>query len=829
MKLSVLKSLLLTATLMLTASAAWADETVKMTFTGSPNADWSTTWYDIDTAAIARGLGVSPADLTTLYHKDIFVYSDAGNGNLQDSRYGSAYAGDNGQYKGSWMNKDGLAIGFNADNCYYFYIINESTRQIGMGQYPNRLKAGDTYNFKLLVQLRPDSGQVKQTVTLDITYQMSYEGPYKEALSQLNQLLVDKRLENIPDDLRAQYEALAHMDMPATEEGMKEAIDKINAAIADLQGRMHPEADTTYTFETKPATDYSSTWYAIDTRAMAEKLGLTQQSLEQYYNTNNVTYNAYDENFNLVSNVEGATAYTGPTADDSVKYVGFWFDANGHPVGYGSNSIYFINFDPKGRLACGQYPGKVTVNSSYKAYLAFENVQNGKRYVVLVNYVCTNKLVYQDLLKEAQQALNDAAYADANPQLRQQIQEMVDAGMPADGNYDAAVEKLRQLLLDLRSGSQNIINYSITDVGMRNNSDAGGYERRYFHIPMDQVAQKLDIPADSIASLFKADNTGRLTLATYDSLYNKVTTFGAWGDGYSGYWVNRKGFKCDWGDDAYVFFVFNPDSSSVGIGQYPQRVMPAADLSFYMIFTYTKSDSTAKSVALKIHYTTDNHITLSENDSTVMTGTVLRGVIPTVKKQFLNDWSSLVLPFPVSKADFVSNFGEGARLLRLVGKSSSEGYVYFTPADSMKANTPYLIYLENTVPQLTLSHPVDINFGSDPSAHTDSASFIGTYTVISAPVNSKVMDGDNVFYNNYDPDTKLKAYSAYLTYTWNATEDQGDVELEEITNEQADALGIRNVKAGNMQSGRMYDLSGREVTRPAKGVYIMNGKKFIVR
>lgn len=43
------------------------------------------------------------------------------------------------------------------------------------------------------------------------------------------------------------------------------------------------------------------------------------------------------------------------------------------------------------------------------------------------------------------------------------------------------------------------------------------------------------------------------------------------------------------------------------------------------------------------------------------------------------------------------------------------------------------------------------------------------------------------------------------------------------------ATGIDSAEQTNTQPGAIYDLSGRRVTKPAKGLYIMNGKKVIVR
>lgn len=48
-----------------------------------------------------------------------------------------------------------------------------------------------------------------------------------------------------------------------------------------------------------------------------------------------------------------------------------------------------------------------------------------------------------------------------------------------------------------------------------------------------------------------------------------------------------------------------------------------------------------------------------------------------------------------------------------------------------------------------------------------------------------------------------------------------------ITIGDEEAVAIKNVDTENVKSARIYDLSGREVTTPSKGIFIRNGKKYI--
>ena len=67
-------------------------------------------------------------------------------------------------------------------------------------------------------------------------------------------------------------------------------------------------------------------------------------------------------------------------------------------------------------------------------------------------------------------------------------------------------------------------------------------------------------------------------------------------------------------------------------------------------------------------------------------------------------------------------------------------------------------------------------------------------------------------------------------------EDDLSMELFDINNATAVSLkdiavdAISNIQSDNMKDGKVYDMSGRQVNGQLKaGVYLQNGKKFIVK
>jgi hypothetical protein len=74
----------------------------------------------------------------------------------------------------------------------------------------------------------------------------------------------------------------------------------------------------------------------------------------------------------------------------------------------------------------------------------------------------------------------------------------------------------------------------------------------------------------------------------------------------------------------------------------------------------------------------------------------------------------------------------------------------------------------------------------------------------------------------------LKAYRAYLHTSYNVAA-PGARELEIVFDEE-EATGITDVRSMNADvNGSAYDMQGRKVEQPQKGLYIMNGKKVVVK
>ena len=98
---------------------------------------------------------------------------------------------------------------------------------------------------------------------------------------------------------------------------------------------------------------------------------------------------------------------------------------------------------------------------------------------------------------------------------------------------------------------------------------------------------------------------------------------------------------------------------------------------------------------------------------------------------------------------------------------------------------------------------------------------------------SKTEKGDVVFRYDVEEDTYVYIYaiigsSAAKGYSLNAADTDGSVRIYSITVSPG-ATGIRSIGASEKNDAVIYDLQGRRVDNPAKGIYIIGGRKVSVK
>ena len=305
---------------------------------------------------------------------------------------------------------------------------------------------------------------------------------------------------------------------------------------------------------------------------------------------------------------------------------------------------------------------------------------------------------------------------------------------------------------------------------------------------------------------------------------------GAGGSGQLNVWYSRDN-EGDWTyydtftQNGYAYFVA-PYS-----GVYQLRfTSPGASIdNFYGLHLYAKN--TIEEMAL-----TDDAPYINDIETACDKITYTRNFTHT-------KWQALYVPFEVAYDDWSADF-EVARLNDVHQWDDDEdGSIDRTELEIVKmksgkteANTPYLIRaLEEGEKTLTVTnatlHRADEN-SIDCSSVATLFTFTGTYAGI---------DGPTMFNEGYyaiGNGSLVQAESSannLLPYRWylNVTDRNGnpknigEVKLVVFGND-GDTDGIEDVEIGENESD-VYDLSGRCIVSPRSGMYVRNGKKYLVK
>jgi hypothetical protein len=201
-------------------------------------------------------------------------------------------------------------------------------------------------------------------------------------------------------------------------------------------------------------------------------------------------------------------------------------------------------------------------------------------------------------------------------------------------------------------------------------------------------------------------------------------------------------------------------------------------------------------------------------------------------------WNTLAVPFNVEAATLtainakLALMGGSMTVKELTGSSFENGTLTlnFGDATSMKAGTPYLVKVT----------PAAVNLATMPFAgaevsktavtvETTAVDFVPTLGLTAVSGDPKeilfVSSGNKLLHPTTLPDN-MKGFRAYFKLKGDA------VNASSFTLDFGDGntTGIQTIENGEVNSESIYDLQGRRVNNAAqKGVYIVNGKKVVIK
>lgn len=195
-----------------------------------------------------------------------------------------------------------------------------------------------------------------------------------------------------------------------------------------------------------------------------------------------------------------------------------------------------------------------------------------------------------------------------------------------------------------------------------------------------------------------------------------------------------------------------------------------------------------------------------------------------LNRTFPAGWNTICLPFATSTAMF------GTDVKAQAFASADDNGLNFAEVTELDANKPYLIYFpsETTAPiylsaEVETTTPVALTFGDFTfcGSYEASISMAGKYGVADQEGVQKLVLGGE--------DSTLKATRAYFTKS-------GDQPAMININLDGNATGIENIEQNQADIYDIYNLQGQLIRKNAtslkglaKGIYIVNGKKVMVK
>ena len=233
-----------------------------------------------------------------------------------------------------------------------------------------------------------------------------------------------------------------------------------------------------------------------------------------------------------------------------------------------------------------------------------------------------------------------------------------------------------------------------------------------------------------------------------------------------------------------------------------------------------------------------NALTVILDDTSTTLPENATGVNVVVKRTIkANDWSTICLPFEMSEEQVKAAFGNDVELADFTSWSSEEDddgnivsiNIDFTDVTEIEANHPYIIKVTETISKFNVDG-VDIEVDEEPVVQVgkkkaERGYFTGCYVANTEVPENNLFLSENKFWYSKGL-TKMKAFRGFFELADVLTAVEGaDSRISMSFDNQTE--GIKETSSLKSQSSNLYDLQGRRVVKPGKGLYIQNGRKVI--
>ena len=217
---------------------------------------------------------------------------------------------------------------------------------------------------------------------------------------------------------------------------------------------------------------------------------------------------------------------------------------------------------------------------------------------------------------------------------------------------------------------------------------------------------------------------------------------------------------------------------------------------------------------------------------------ILSANVGQTKNLLLNDrtlstsgnWVPLCLPFSIAKGS-VDGYSPIAVATVVALNSSSYNSstdnlsLRFVEVDAIEAGKPYLVKWNTNVSGI--SNPVFMNVtvsNTINNAVTDYADFVGCFSPVALTANDKTVryiGSNSTLYYPTTVDVNINSFRGYFKFH------NTPASVKSFSLDFDNETGITEVTEKTEATEACYDMSGRRILKPTKGLYIKNGRKVL--
>ncbi len=239
----------------------------------------------------------------------------------------------------------------------------------------------------------------------------------------------------------------------------------------------------------------------------------------------------------------------------------------------------------------------------------------------------------------------------------------------------------------------------------------------------------------------------------------------------------------------------------------------------------------------------DPWVTLDENSTTLPEASDGETEIKVKRTLKANQWNSVCFPFAMTEAQVYEAFGEDVQVAEFIEYESTDDLtsinVIFDEAllaeDGLMANYPYIIKTSKNITEFMVTSVIEPDEENAVAEFTNGragsrkevyGTFYGTLKAGGkVPANCLFLSGGDFWYSTGH--SNIKAFRGYFEFVdVLASLETAESNVKLVF--RGETTGIKDVTVETANDD-MYDLQGRRIVNPDKGVYIKNGKKVVIK